>query len=138
MRRVWVLFSLVVALPITGICCEYLMNDTGETVVGLRVVFSELVRITDFGDVLMTVEPQGESIEFVFSGGELESWGGHWLNWEPDSAGISRYEWLREVATTIAIPTIAEGLVSLSAPGVLFSDDFEDGIADGWSLPPGW
>ncbi len=138
MRRAWVLFSLVAVLPITGICGEYLMNATGETVVGLRVVFSELVSITDFGDILMTVEPQGESIEFVFSGGELESWGGHWLNWQPDSAWISRYEWLREVAATIAIPTAAEGLVSPSASGVLFSDDFEDGRADAWSLPPGW
>ena len=55
---------------------EYLMNDTGQTVYGLQVTFSEPVTITGYGDVLMMLEPAGESTDFTFSGGELEAWGG--------------------------------------------------------------
>jgi hypothetical protein len=86
---------------------EYLMNDTGEAVTGLCVVFSEPVRITSFGDVLLSVDPLGVSIEFVFSGAELEAWGGHWLNWEPASARIMSYEWLSDffAAMTPALPS---------------------------------
>ncbi|MFC2106059.1 hypothetical protein ACFLS0_04845 [Candidatus Bipolaricaulota bacterium] len=73
---------------------EYLMNDTRGTVFGLRVVFAEPVEITGFGDVLLSVEPPGESSEFIFSGGELEAWGGHWMNWEPSGVPISSHEWI--------------------------------------------
>jgi len=73
---------------------DYLMNDTGETVYGLRVVFAEPVEITGFGDVLLSVEPYGEATEFVFSGGELAAWGGHWLNWESSDVPISSHEWI--------------------------------------------
>jgi len=90
---------LAVVLMFCSACAsagEYLMNDTGETVTALRVVFSEPIRISSFGDVLLSVNPLGESIEFTFSGGELEAWGGHWLNWEPASAMIIDYHWTWE------------------------------------------
>ena len=90
---------LIVGLMFCSPCAfagEYLMNDTGETVVGLRVVFSELVHITSFGDVLLSVDPLNESTGFVFFGGELEAWGGQWLNWEPTTATLVEYEWLHE------------------------------------------
>jgi hypothetical protein len=73
---------------------EYLMNDTEEVAVGLCVIFSEPVKITSFGDVLITVTPQGEASEFVFSGGAVESWGGHWMNWEPAVATLVSHEWI--------------------------------------------
>jgi hypothetical protein len=44
---------------------EYLMNDTGETVYGLRVVFSEPVELSGFGDVLMAIEPAGKARAFT-------------------------------------------------------------------------
>jgi len=97
------LASLAVGLVLCSIpvfAGEYLMNDTGEAVTGLRVVFSEPVSITGFGDVLLSVDPQGESIEFIFSGGELEAWGGHWLNWEPTTVLRVGLEWMTE--TTLA------------------------------------
>jgi len=86
---------------------EYLMNDTGGAVIGLRVVFSEPVRITSFGDTLLLVDPRDESIEFIFSGSELEAWEEHWLNWEPSSVSISSHEWIvdgTEAADQLAVP----------------------------------
>ena len=82
------------SLPI--LAGEYLMNDTGEPVFGLRVVFAEPVEITGFGDVLLSVEPSGESSKFVFSGGELAGWEGHWLNWEPATIALVGLEWMTE------------------------------------------
>lgn len=76
---------------------EYLINNTGNTVRGLRVVFSEPVSITGYGDVLMSVTPSGESTGFIFTGGELGAWSGHWLNWEPEVALIVGVEWLTSI-----------------------------------------
>ena len=110
---------------------EYLMNDTGETVTGLRVVFSEPVSITGFGDVLLSVDPQGESIEFIFSGGELEAWGGHWLNWEPTTATLVEYEWLDEsppVPAPIDAPEVqASDVLSVVVDGTLGAVPFQSG-----------
>lgn len=86
---------LLIALPVFA--GEYLMNDTGDAVYGLRVVFSEPVRITGYGDVSTAVKPQGEVTQFVFSGGELSSWAGHWMNWEPASTLPLEYEWLTQI-----------------------------------------
>lgn len=98
MRKVWVLAFgvLILSLSMSVFAGEYLMNDTGGTVTGLRLVFSKPVTITGFGDTLMSVEPQGESTEFVFSGGEVESWGGHWVSWQPEDAVIETYEWFTD------------------------------------------
>lgn len=94
MKKLGLLLVVSVIFSLSAFAGEYLMNDTGGTVFGLRVVFSEAVEITGFGDVLLSVEPPGESSEFVFSGGELEAWGGHWMNWEPSDVPISSHEWI--------------------------------------------
>jgi hypothetical protein len=107
---------LTLSLSVTA--GEYLVNDTGETVTGLRVTFSELVTITGFGDTLMIVEPQGEATEFVFSRGELDAWGGHWLNWEPTSAAMLAYEWYTS-PLSVEIPEgglTREDLLNLGRP----------------------
>ena len=72
------------------------MNDSGEIATALRVTFSESVIITGFGDTLMAVSPPTQSLEFTFSGGHVESWGTHWLNWEPASAELLGSEWLAQ------------------------------------------
>jgi len=95
MKTVGLLLVLLLAAALPAVCGTYLMNDTGGPIIGLRVVFSAPVRVTAFGDVLTTVEPAGESTEFVFSGGEVEAWGGHWLSWDPESATLVTYELLR-------------------------------------------
>jgi len=92
--RLWVTFVLVLMLAPSAFAGEYLMNE--EKALGLRVVFSEPVTITAFGDVFTTVKPEMESREFVFYGGELAPWVGHWLNWEPSSAELLHSEWLFE------------------------------------------
>ncbi|MCK4393139.1 hypothetical protein KAX17_09560 [Candidatus Bipolaricaulota bacterium] len=94
MKTVVLLVAVLVLFSIPSLAGEYLMNDTGKAVYRLRVVFSERVTLTGFGDVLTTVEPTGESREFTFSGGELEAWGGHWFRWEPASARVISHEWI--------------------------------------------
>lgn len=88
---------IVCSLPVFA--GEHLINDTEGTVYGLHVVFSEAVSLVGFGDSLLSVQPTRASTEFTFSGSALEPWGGHWLNWEPTTATIVSYEWLRFTAS---------------------------------------
>jgi hypothetical protein len=94
MKKTALLVIGLVLLSIPSLAGEYLVNDTGEMVYRLRVVFSEPVELTGFGNILVTVQPLGESAEFAFSGCELEAWDGHWLNWEPVTATLDSHEWL--------------------------------------------
>ena len=94
MKRICVTLAAIALLFVPTLAGEYLSNDTGETVVGLRVVFSEPVVLTAFGDILTVVEPEGESTEFTFSGGELELWHSHWFSWQPSTASLIEYEWI--------------------------------------------
>jgi len=94
MKKICVLLVAVALVSVSVLAGEYLANDTGETVIGLRVVFSEPVVLTAFGDVLTVVEPEGESTEFTFSGRELELWQSHWFSWQPSTASMLEYEWI--------------------------------------------
>jgi len=95
MDRLFSTLVLVASLSIPTLAGGFLINETGETAYGLRVVFSEPVRITGFGDVLTAVEPLGNATAFAFSAGELEASNDCWLDWEPASASILSLEWLR-------------------------------------------
>jgi len=94
MKKLGLLLVVSVIFSLSAFAGEYLMNDTGDTVYGLRVIFSEPVSLTGFGDILTVVQPTEESIEFTFSGGELEVWDGHWLNWEPATVVLLSHEWV--------------------------------------------
>jgi parallel beta-helix repeat protein len=122
---------------------EYLMNDTGEIANVLRVIFTEPVTITDFGDMLLAVDPQDESMEFVFSGWEVPPWSGHWLNWEPETATIASYMWEIDLETLprLHAPIIIVGDSSFADPanGVISgkgskSDPY---IISGWRIDGG-
>jgi hypothetical protein len=91
--------AVLVAVGLIFICIpvfagSYLTNDTGQTVYGLTVTFSELVTITSFGDELTEVNPAGEATEFIFSSGQVSTSGGQWFNWKPTSAQLLSHEWL--------------------------------------------
>jgi len=77
------------------------------TVYGLTVTFSEPVTITGFGDVLTSVEPAGKSDTFIFLGGVLDAWDGHWLSWEPASAQLTGQVWFFTEAEVSASRTSA-------------------------------
>ena len=94
MVRASLLAIALISCAVSVFAGEYLISE--DQVLGLRVVFSEPVTITAYGDVFTTVKPQGEATEFVFSGGVLSPWVGHWLNWEPLSAELERSQWLQE------------------------------------------
>ena len=109
-----------VSLLLVGLMClsvvvsagELITNDTGEYATGLRVAFSTPVLITAFGDILTNVDQEGLSYEFVFSGGTVQPWGDHWLNWAPATAQIISYEWLTEAA-------FADSSTVTDSPGTL-------------------
>jgi len=100
MTRAFFAAVLLVFCSIAAFAGEFLTNDTGQTVYGLRVTFSEAVTVTSYGDTLMAVDPEYESTVFVFTGGELAAWDAHWLNWEPASANLLGFEWYTTPMTT--------------------------------------
>ena len=141
MRREFTAVLLLVLCSGSVLAGSYLVNDTGEAVLGLRVEFSEPVTIRGFGDVLATVSPEGEASEFVFSGAELEPWGGHWLNWKPTSARLVGQEWLVDPSALVdeedsefaeLEAAISAMLDQLPSGNLLFADDYETG--DGRSV----
>ena len=93
MKRVLALIAVLTLSSLPLAADGFLVNDSGESATALRVTFSEPVTITGFGDTFMDVSPSGESVEFTFSGGEVESRGTHWLNWEPEGASILAANW---------------------------------------------
>lgn len=94
MKRVSLLLIGLLCLSVATLAGEVITNDTGEGATGLRVVFASPVLITGFGDVLRSVDPQMRAFKFVFSGGTVESWGGHWLGWTPNTPAIVSHEWI--------------------------------------------
>ncbi|MFC2083103.1 hypothetical protein ACFLSG_03595 [Candidatus Bipolaricaulota bacterium] len=99
MKLVALLVAGLAVFSAASIAGEYFSNDTMAVVHGLQVVFSEPVSLESFGDALMDVEPLGESIEFIFSGGELAPWEGQWVNWRPATAKVVSHRWLSEGET---------------------------------------
>jgi len=92
MRKALLLVVCLAAWASPVIGGEFLLNE--ETARALRIIFSEPVTITGFGDVFTVVEPASESKEFVFSGAKLDPWMGHWVDWSPTTAAIEAVEWL--------------------------------------------
>lgn len=94
MRKASLLIVGLVCLSVIVHAGEVITNDTGEDARGLRVTFSSPVLITDFGDILTSVDPLMMAYEFGFSGGVVEPWGSHWMSWAPATAEILSHEWL--------------------------------------------
>lgn len=113
-----IVLAVVVLCSIPAFAGEYLTNE--NVAYGLHVTFSEPVAITNFGDVLTVVEPQGEATEFVFSGAELPACVGHWLAWTPASARIESYDWI----TSPISESISSLPANLSLPGLLMETGF--------------
>ncbi|MFC2100176.1 hypothetical protein ACFLSF_05035, partial [Candidatus Bipolaricaulota bacterium] len=89
MRRFVLVAVGLVLCSLPSLAGEFLINESD--VYGVRVTFSESVTLTYFGDVLLTVAPQGESTEFTFSGAKLPAWVGHGMIWAPATARILDY-----------------------------------------------
>jgi hypothetical protein len=102
MKKISLLLGIgLLCISLSSLAGEVITNDTGEEATGLRVVFSEAVQITAFGDILMHVDHEGPAAEFVFSGGTVSPWGSHWLNWSPATARVVEYGWLTDSAPTL-------------------------------------
>jgi len=102
-----VVLGLIGAFVLSGavMAGEYLMNNLGRTARGLYVTFDSPVVITSYGDDLMNISPAGEATEFTFSGGEVDRYGGQWLNWEPADVRLVSYWW----SSNTIVPTTATG-----------------------------
>jgi len=137
MLRAWVLMVVVLTLPISAFAGTHVMNDTEGPVTGLRINFSQPVTIAGYGDVLMSVEPQGESTEFLFTGGEVEAWGDHWLSWEPASATLDSYEWLVSLPVAIREVDYTHGAVVQRGAGPQAFDGRVKFYPDQTEISPG-
>ncbi len=95
--RVSGLFLCIVLIAFgLGYAGGVITNETNYSALGLHIVFSEPVVITGFGNALSIINPKTtQSTEFVITGGKVDPWNSIWLNWEPISAKIVSYEWLR-------------------------------------------
>jgi len=96
MKRAVSILALLILISISVFSGSCLMNDTGETVYGLRIEFSEAVTITGHGETLAAMEPAEKAAEFLFSDGAIEPGGSQWLHWEPSTARIVNWEWLTD------------------------------------------
>jgi len=65
MRKLFLALVVVLVFCFPVFAGIYLMNDTGQTVYGLLVTFSEPVIITAFGDALTAVNPTGQATQFT-------------------------------------------------------------------------
>ena len=112
-----------IAVPV--LAGTYIMSDTEETAYGLRVMFSEPVTISAFGDALTKLDPTGQATKFTFSGGEVSASGGEWFNWEPASAKVVSSTWLKGPSTSGQLHS-----VETAEP----SSDYEIALPSGESL----
>jgi len=119
MKRVLSVGVLLVLCCLPVLAGELLTNDTGQTVYGLSVTFSEPVTITGCGDTLLTVEPKGVNRTFTFHGGEVDPWNAHWITWEPSDAELVASEWLLDSAAVFR--------AAVFSGNELLIDDFSDG-----------
>jgi hypothetical protein len=103
MKRVGLLLVGFLFLSVSIIAGEVITNDSGKDATGLRVSFSTPVLITDFGDILTSVDPQMLSYEFLFSGGTVKPWDSHWFNYIPATATVMSVEWLTSEATSVSL-----------------------------------
>jgi|Deesub1362A_J573_1020465.scaffolds.fasta_scaffold09431_2 hypothetical protein len=69
------------------------INDTGQMVYGIAVVFAAPVSITSCADVFSKQIPRGEASVFIFTEGCLPPGGTFWLSWEPNVVPVDRVEW---------------------------------------------
>jgi hypothetical protein len=139
MKKVGLLLVGLLCISVSSLASEVVTNDSGQDATGLRVVFSESVTITAFGDTLMKVDPEGIATEFVFSGGTVAAWGSHWLSWTPAPARIISHEWLKETPTIPENPWIMPqgGTGWVAEYTEIFFDDFdteEPGLTSGLVL----
>lgn len=75
-----------------------LVNDAGATATGVVVTFSAAVRVTAYDDaVFASVDPEGSSTRFTFSGGRLLRGRRFSVSWTPSWATVEATEWLTPV-----------------------------------------
>ena len=119
-----VAFLIVAVCALPAFAGTVYTNDSGITAKAFRIVFSEPVTITSFGDTFATQEPEGEADKFVFSGGEAKTWDSIWLTWEPSSAKVVKTEWLADVPV-VASPEELPSEIMSEIPVSLKSSDGE-------------
>lgn len=145
MCKGFLVFIVLALVSVPVLAGTYLMNDTGRTVYGLQVTFSEPVMITAFGDALTKVDPTGEATTFTFSGGEVEATSGEWFNLQPASAKLLSDEWIEDSAalnevrgtcayvdTTYGIPIVVASITvrDLHDAGIKIGDEISVAVGD--------
>jgi len=85
-----------------------LVNDSAQIARSLRLTFSEPVKIEEFGELLSDVYPTEPSVVATIVNGRVPPWHSMWVRWTPESAAITRIEWLPHgggIQLDVAIPS---------------------------------
>ena len=94
MRKLFRALALVAAVELWALAGAVYTNDTGAIAYGFRIAFEAPVIITSHAEVFPEREPEGEAVEFTFTGGEVPPGGTFWLSWRPTGVKVAGYEWL--------------------------------------------
>lgn len=99
MRKVFLVAGTIVLVCVLGVlvfgATQTFTNNMSGPATGIHVVFSASVRIATYDKaVFPTQSPTTESLEFTFSGGELQPGGRFKLSWANEEATVESYEWV--------------------------------------------
>jgi len=87
------LLALWASIGVASFGATVLLNDTGLIADGLSIVFDGPVEIITSSEALVKHEQVGDLLEWLFSNGEVQPFGGFWISWKPVSARIVNYTW---------------------------------------------
>jgi len=93
MGRGCVIVIVIAFVTLQALGAEYVINDTGHSVITLHVVFTQEVALENLDVQMPLVWPVGSSKEFYLSGGEVAPWGGVRLGWSNPDASIKTIGW---------------------------------------------
>ena len=94
MERTLFIVCAVLSLSWASLSGAIYTNDTGTIAYDFRIVFEAPVVITSYAPVFPEKEPEGEAMEFTFTGGTVLPGGTFWLSWRPAGVRAVAVEWI--------------------------------------------
>ena len=133
-RVLGTLLTVVLLMNVVGFgATRTFINKTGKTVIGIKIEFSNSVRITRHDSVFPDQSPSGRSDEFTFDDGELGNSGRFSISWTPSSGTVTDYEWIERAQPEQGSPTSpvvqnntgqGSSLPDPNTPPILYGNDY--------------
>jgi len=133
-RVLGTLLTVVLLMNVVGFgATRTFINKTGKMVIGIKIEFSNSVRITRHDSVFPDQSPSGRSDEFTFDGGELGNSGRFSISWTPSSGAVTDYEWIERAQPeqgSLTSPVVqnntgqGSSLPDPNTPPILYGNDY--------------